>query len=82
MVRHRRAASGGADGGSTVLAPRAAGSRWSRAAGGRFCGGRCVRSGASLPLLFGVQACLVGPCYSGSLAPGQEVLLVAGTKSE
>lgn len=63
------AASGRVDGGSGVLAARAAGSRWSRAAGGGFCGGWCARSGASPPRLFGVRACLVGWCYPGTPAP-------------
>ncbi|KAF7046569.1 hypothetical protein CFC21_055593 [Triticum aestivum] len=45
--------------------------------GGVFYGGRCARSGASLPPLFGVRASLVGPRFLLVAGSVQEVLLVA-----
>uniref|UniRef100_A0A3B6C815 Uncharacterized protein n=1 Tax=Triticum aestivum TaxID=4565 RepID=A0A3B6C815_WHEAT len=51
--------------------------RWSLAAGGGFCGGRCARSGASLPPLFGMRASLVGPRFLVVAGSVHEVLLVA-----
>ncbi|XBI64855.1 hypothetical protein VPH35_044868 [Triticum aestivum] len=54
------------------------GIRWSLAAGGGFCGGRCARSGASPPPLFSVQASLVGPRFLLVAGSIQEALLVAG----
>ena len=49
------------------------GIRWSLAVGG----GRCARSGASPPPLFGVQASLVGPRFLLVTGSVQEALLVA-----
>ncbi|XBI22382.1 hypothetical protein VPH35_063408 [Triticum aestivum] len=61
-----------------VSRPRGGGIRWSLAAGGSFCGGRCARSSASPAPLFGVRASLVGPRFLLVASSVQEVLLVAG----
>ncbi|XBH87866.1 hypothetical protein VPH35_075246 [Triticum aestivum] len=44
---------------------------------GGFCGGRCARSGASLPPLFGVRASLVRPRFLLVADSVHDVLLVA-----
>ncbi|XBI98871.1 hypothetical protein VPH35_019057 [Triticum aestivum] len=53
------------------------GIRWSSTGGGGFCGGRCARSGASPPPLFGMRASLVGPRFLLVAGSVQEALLVA-----